>query len=158
MQIEHDRREFGFDHCFNRCAGGVERVEALLDETFAFGKRAELERHLDRHGQSSAAADEQLLQIIARDVFHDLTARLHDASVGQPDFQADDIIANGAVAEAARAAFVCDREFRAMRRLGFGGSIGSHCRALASAACKSASVTSATVTVMSSGVPERREA
>src|SRR5690349_19253902 len=111
MEIKNDGREFRFDHRFNRCASGVESIEALLDKTLAFRKRTKLERHLNRYGQSSTAANKQLLQIIAGDVFHNLPARLHEASIGQAHLQADDVVAHGAIAEAARAALIRIKDF-----------------------------------------------
>ena len=83
--------------------GILEPIERHADEPLVFRQRPQLERRLHHDAERAVGADEQLGQIVARHVLHDLAAPAHDAAVGRDDGDADEEIAHGAVQMTSRA-------------------------------------------------------
>ena len=84
-------------------------------------QRPQLHRRLDDHAECAVRADEELGQIVARDVLHDLAAALHDGAVRGHDRHADQEIAGRAVEMAPRPASVRREHPADGRAVGVGG-------------------------------------
>ena len=111
MQIEHGGGEFGVEHQSDQPDGFVQRLTTRLNKFLGFRRRAQFERRFRQHAQGAAAADEHLRQVVTRDVLHHFAARPDDASVGQGRFDAYEVIANRAPAEAPRATGIFFQQF-----------------------------------------------
>ena len=70
-----------------------------LNKLFDLWDRPELERRLNNHSQTAAAADKQFAEIVARNVFHHFAAGFDEVPVRQGDLDADQVIANRAATE-----------------------------------------------------------
>src|SRR5439155_26594013 len=93
-------------------AGGFDqRLAPRLNKLFGFRPRAQFERRFGHHTEGAATADEHFRQVVTRDVLHHFAARFDDASIGQRHFDADEVIANRAPAEAPRAAGISFQQF-----------------------------------------------
>jgi hypothetical protein len=59
--------------------------------------RQDLERALDQHAERAEGADEELVEVVARDVLHDAAAGVRDGAVAENGRRADEQVPNAAV-------------------------------------------------------------
>ena len=114
-QLERGGHEVRARDRARRAARVLELVESRDDQAVGVGARTELHRRLRDHAERAERADEELRQIVARHVLHDLAAAAHDGAVGHHHREADEEVAGGAVEMSARARGVA-REDAADRR------------------------------------------
>ena len=95
-------------------------VESRDDEAVDVGARAELHRRLHDDAERAERADEELRQVVARDVLHDLAAAAHEGPVGHDHGEPDEQVARGAVQMPARSRGIAREDAAERRALGPG--------------------------------------
>ena len=114
----------------------LQAVEARDDEAVDVGARAQLHGRLHDDAERAERADEELRQIVAGDVLHDLAAAAHEGAVGHDHGEPDEQVARGAVEMAARARGVAGEDAAERRALGARADrASSHCPRCASSPC-----------------------
>src|SRR5919204_6476723 len=86
----------------DECVGGDERVGRAAepyDDALGGGRhRKHLEGRLEDHTERSEGSDEELVEVVSRDVLDDASSRADDRAVGEGDLRPDEEIAHAAVA------------------------------------------------------------
>src|SRR3989441_8209999 len=77
----------------HRCAPVFQSIEADAHQALVVRTWPELEGGLDDDRERAVRADEELRQVVARDVLHHLAAALHDRPFGGHDRDTDEQIA-----------------------------------------------------------------
>ena len=84
--------------------------------------RAQFECEFEYEAERAVASDEELAEVVARDVFDDAAARANDTTVGEGDAHAEHVCARRPVAVSLRAAragrsHAAERRARPVRRI-----------------------------------------
>ncbi len=96
-QVHGVRDEVAREQRAHGGAGVLEPFEAHGHQPLLVGHRPQLHGGLHDHAERAVGADEELGQVVACDVLHDLAAAVHDGAVGGHHGDADEQVARGAV-------------------------------------------------------------